>query len=250
MKLIALLRTLLFYVILSFVLVGYGLLVLCASFILPFKKYYWFVTRWPKIVMALARYTIGIKFQVRGADNISKEHPVIYLVKHQSTYETFFLPWYSPFPVVFVYKKSLERIPIFGWCLASLHNIPINRSNKREAMQQVLRTGSQRIAEGRSPVLFPEGTRVPVGQKGHYKAGGVRLAIHSKTPIVPVAHNAGVFWPKGSFIKYAGIVTFSFGPEIHAQAREANTVLAEVEQWIEQETQDLVQQAQNALHKR
>ncbi|NLP33241.1 MAG: 1-acyl-sn-glycerol-3-phosphate acyltransferase [Oligella ureolytica] len=202
---------------------------------LPLYKRYKFAVQWPRLQIYLAKIILGIRYEVKGKENIPTDRQVIYLIKHQSAYETLFMPWFTPYPVVLVYKKTLEYIPLFGWALASLNNIPIDRSKASEALRQVIRKGSQRIKEGRSPVLFPEGTRIPVGYKGRYKPGGVRLAMQSDTEIIPVAHNAGKLWPRNSFIKKPGLVTLSFGAPIKPAGRSSEEITAEVEHWIESE---------------
>lgn len=219
------------FVLLAFIL---GPLILLAR-PLPFNKRYRFAVQWPRLLIFLAKVILGIRYEVKGQENIPTDRQVIYLIKHQSAYETLFIPWFTPYPVVLVYKKVLEYIPLFGWALASLNNIPIDRAKASESLRQVLRKGSKRIAEGRSPVLFPEGTRTPVGHKGRYKPGGVRLAMHSKTDIIPVAHNAGKIWPGRSFTKRPGLVTISFGAPIKPEGRSSDDIAAEVEHWIESE---------------
>lgn len=209
------------------------LIVLARPF--PFAKRYRFAVLWPRLLIYLAKVVLGIRYEVKGQENIPTDRQVIYLVKHQSAYETLFLPWFTPFPVVLVYKKTLEYIPLFGWALGSLNNIPIDRAKASEALRQVLRMGAKRIKEGRSPVLFPEGTRTPVGTKGRYKPGGVRLAMHTQCDIIPVAHNAGKVWPRNAFIKKPGTVTLSFGPVISPGERSSDEIMAEVEHWIESE---------------
>ncbi len=102
-------------------------------------------------------------------------------------------------------------------------------------MQQVLSIGSQRIHAGHNPVLFPEGTRIPVGQKGRYQSGGARLAVHAGASVIPVAHNAGEVWPRNSFIKTPGLVTFSFGPPISSEGLTHDQLNRKVEAWIEGE---------------
>lgn len=227
-------RSLIYAICMILMTLVYGPLVLLAL-PLPLKLRYRFAVQWPRFLIFLAKVILGIRYEVRGKENIPTDRQVIYLVKHQSAYETLFLPWFTPFPVVFVYKKSLEYIPIFGWALASFRNIAIDRSKASEALRQVLRIGNKRIKEGRSPVLFPEGTRIPVGYKGRYKPGGVRLALHTQTEIIPVAHNAGRLWPRNAFIKKPGTITLSFGEPIVPGERPSEEIMAQVEQWIENE---------------
>ena len=200
-----------------------------------FLTRYKLAIQWPRFLVYLAKVILGIRYEVKGQENIPTDRQVIYLIKHQSAYETLFIPWFTPYPVVLVYKKTLEYVPFFGWVLASLNHIPIDRGRASESMRQVVRKGTKRIKEGRSPVLFPEGTRIPTGHKGRYKPGGVRLAMHSNTEIIPVAHNAGRLWPRNAFIKKPGTVTFSFGEPIKPNDRSCDEITAEVEHWIESE---------------
>ncbi|ETF01327.1 1-acyl-sn-glycerol-3-phosphate acyltransferase [Advenella kashmirensis W13003] len=201
---------------------------------LPFTWRYRYTVGWPRMVLWAAKILVGIKYETKGVHHIP-DAPVIYLSKHQSTYETMFFAWFLPRPACFVYKKELNYIPFFGWGLASLRNIAIDRKKGKNAMQQVMEIGTQRLAEGRAPVLFPEGTRIPPGQAGTYKLGGTRLAVHANTPIIPVAHNAGECWPKKPFVKKPGLVTISFGPPIEPAGRTPDEVMADVRTWIEGE---------------
>ncbi len=227
------LRALLFLVFQAITLIPFAL----GCFLLlpfPFKWRYRFTVGWPHLLMWGAKYILGIKWKIKGRENIPTT-PVVFLSKHQSAYETLLFPWFSPKPACFIYKKELNYIPFFGWGLASLRNIPINRSDRKGAMQQVLDIGSKRIREGHSPVLFPEGTRIPVGQKGRYQSGGARLAVHAGASVVPVAHNAGEVWPRNSFLKKPGLVTFSFGPPISSEGLTHDQLNRKVEEWIEGE---------------
>ncbi len=201
---------------------------------LPFIWRYRYTVLWPRMVLWAAKVLVGIRYKTKGTENIP-DAPIIYLSKHQSTYETMFFAWFLPRPACFVYKRELNYIPFFGWGLASLRNIAIDRKQGKNAMQQVMEIGTQRLAEGRAPVLFPEGTRIPPGLAGSYKLGGTRLAVHSDTPIIPVAHNAGECWPKKPFVKRPGLVTISFGPPIEPAGRAPDEVMAEVRAWIEGE---------------
>jgi 1-acyl-sn-glycerol-3-phosphate acyltransferase len=140
-----------------------------------------------------------------------------------------------PRELCFVYKKELHLVPFFGWGLALLQMIPINRSKGRDAFEQVIRLGQQRIDEGRWPILFPEGTRIAAGKTGRYKMGGALLASRTNTPVIPVAHNAGELWPRKAFIKKPGLVTVSIGPLIHPDGLTADQLNEKVKDWIEGE---------------
>ncbi len=227
------LRSVLFLLFQAVTVVPYA--ISCAFIIpFPFEFRYRYTIGWPRMTLWAAKVLIGIRYETRGEQHVPDE-PVIYLSKHQSTYETMFYAWYLKRPACFVYKKELNYIPFFGWGLASLNNIAIDRKKGKNAMMQVLEIGTRRLAEGRAPVLFPEGTRVPPGKTGAYKLGGARLAVHANVPIIPVAHNAGECWPKRPFTKKPGTIVFSFGPPIYPAGRPADEVMDEVRNWIEGE---------------
>lgn len=136
-------------------------------------------------------------------------------------------------PLVWVLKRELLWIPFFGWGLAVLNPIAINRKAGRHAMHQVVEQGTQRLNAGRWVVVFPEGTRVPPGTRGRYRAGGALLATESGYPVVPVAHNAGEYWAKGQFLKRPGTIRVVVGPLIQSRGRKPEEILAEAQDWIE-----------------
>jgi 1-acyl-sn-glycerol-3-phosphate acyltransferase len=171
---------------------------------------------------------------VKGFDNLP-DAPVILLSKHQSAWETIFYCWLMPRPMIFVFKKSLLYIPFFGWGLAMLRMIAIDRSRGREAMTQVIETGKQRLDDGQWVIMFPEGTRTAVGSQGKYKSGGAILAIGTDTPVVPIAVNSGDCWPRNAFIKKPGTITVSIGAPISPQGLTAGQLMEKVEHWIESE---------------
>jgi 1-acyl-sn-glycerol-3-phosphate acyltransferase len=173
-----------------------------------------------------------IDYQIEGLGNIPKNRPVIILSKHQSTWETFFLPLIFHAPAI-ILKRELLWIPFFGWGLAVTDPIAIDRGKQKSAMQQIINKGKQCLQKGRSILVFPEGTRIPFGQVGKYKLGGARLAVETHTPILPVAHNAGRFWPKGKFIKTPGTIRIVIGPLIETEGQKTEVVLEQVKSWIE-----------------
>ncbi|MEI2416820.1 lysophospholipid acyltransferase family protein [Orrella sp. JC864] len=193
---------------------------------------------WPRLAIWGAKVLCGIRWRVIGQENLP-DGPAILLSKHQSAWETLFFPSHMPRQVCFVYKKELHRVPFFGWGLALLRMIPIDRSRGRDAFEQVVASGLLRLQEGRWPILFPEGTRVPVGQAGRYKLGGARLAARTGAPIIPVAVNAGSCWARNAFIKRPGLVTVSIGPLIHPEGLTPEEINARVEGWIEGEMRRL-----------
>jgi 1-acyl-sn-glycerol-3-phosphate acyltransferase len=168
-----------------------------------------------------------------GAENIPST-PHVVLSKHSSTWETLALTQFFP-PLAYVAKKELLSIPFFGWGFALASPITIDRSAGTDAMQQIVAQGRERFRQGFWIVLYPEGTRIPPGRRSKYKTGGARLAIELGVPVLPIAHNAGYLWPKGLFGKHAGTLTVSVGKAIPSLGKDAQTLMAEVESWIEAE---------------
>jgi len=200
----------------------------------PYAKRYYLTSRWNVFVIWSARVICGIRYQVRGLENLP-DAPAILLSKHQSAWETIFYLIIMPRPLVFVFKKELTYIPFFGWGIALLRMIPIDRSKGRDAFAQVVVHGRKRLADGQWVIMFPEGTRIPVGQTGKYKQGGSRLAVETNTPVIPIAVNAGECWAKGSFIKKPGLITVSIGKPISPEGLTPAELSQRVENWIESE---------------
>ncbi|HTH43566.1 MAG TPA: lysophospholipid acyltransferase family protein [Oxalicibacterium sp.] len=227
------LRSLLFAVIMFVATVVWA----CVCFLVapfPYTTRYYVTSRWNMFIIWLAKVLCGIRYQVKGMENLP-DQPVILLSKHQSAWETIFLLWKMPRPLVFVLKKSLIYIPLFGWALALLRMIPIDRKNGKDAFAQVVREGVQRLKDGQWIIMFPEGTRIPVGQRGKYKGGGARLAVETQTPVVPIALNAGECWPRNAFIKKPGLITVSIGKPISPEGLNPVELMQLVENWIESE---------------
>lgn len=201
---------------------------------LPYNARYRATALWNVFIIWAAKVICGIRYEKKGFENFP-DSPVIVLSKHQSAWETIFLLMASPRPLVFVFKKSILYIPFFGWGIALLKMIPIDRSKGKDAFAQVVKIGRQRLADGQWVIMFPEGTRTPVGQKGNYKGGGTRLAIETDTPVIPIALNSGECWPKNSFIKRPGTITVSVGKPMYAEGMNATEFMAKVEEWIEAE---------------
>ncbi|MET3108151.1 1-acyl-sn-glycerol-3-phosphate acyltransferase [Oxalobacteraceae bacterium GrIS 2.11] len=233
MQSVLFLRSLLFAVLVTLLTIVWAFVCMLVA-PLPYNKRYWVTARWNVTVIWLAKVLCGIRYRVIGVENLPDE-PVILLSKHQSAWETIFYLMYMPRPLVFVFKKELHYIPFFGWGLALLRMIPIDRSKGKDAFGQVVVQGKKRLANGQWIIMFPEGTRIPVGQKGFYKGGGARLAIETKATVVPLAVNSGDCWPKNSFVKKPGLITVSIGKPISVEGKDAIQVMQEVEAWVESE---------------
>ena len=230
------LRSLIFLLLQIIITPVFALLALL-TFPLSRHMRYRIISQWAKLMLPLLHLVCGIRHEVRGVENIPKE-PCIVLCKHQSAWETLALQKIFP-PQVWVLKRELLRIPFFGWALALTSPIAIKRSDGKGAIKQLLKQGKERLAQGFCVVIFPEGTRIPFGQRGKYKIGGAMLAASSGVPVVPVAHNAGRLWGRNAFSKHPGLITMSIGKPIATQGRKAEEINAEVEAWIENEIQQL-----------
>jgi 1-acyl-sn-glycerol-3-phosphate acyltransferase len=232
-RFILFLRSLLFMLLMALATLVWA--PLCFLFApLPYHQRYWWTRRWNVFVIWAARVICGIRYEVRGMENLP-DAPAVILSKHQSTWETIFYLNIMPRPLVFVFKKSLTYIPFFGWGIALLRMIPIDRSRGRDAMAQIVAHGRKRLADGQWVIMFPEGTRSRVGSQGKYKVGGTRLAVETQTPVVPIAMNSGECWPRNAFIKKPGLITVSIGKPIAPDGMTAQELMEKVERWIESE---------------
>ena len=181
-------------------------------------------------------HLLGIRPKVIGIENMPQE-PCIILSKHQSAWETMTLQDYVPHGAycVFVLKKELLRVPFIGWGLGAMKMISIDRAAGKNALDQVVTQGRERLKQGFYVIIFPEGTRVAPGQKRRYKPGGAYLATRVGCKVVPVAHDSGELWPRQSFLKKPGTVTVSIGPACDATGLSEQEINARAENWIEGE---------------
>ena len=201
---------------------------------LPYNRRYFVTSRWNVFNIWAAKVICGMDYRIKGYENLPKT-PLIILSKHQSAWETIFLLCKLGNPLVYVFKKSLIYLPFFGWALGLMRMIPIDRSKGRDAFKDVVDIGKLRLADGQWIIMFPEGTRIAVGERGTYKSGGTRLAIETGVPVVPIAHNSGECWPKNSFLKRPGLITVSIGKPISSEGHTPESLLKMVETWIEDE---------------
>ena len=200
---------------------------------LPFKSRYAVISQWAKLNLWLLKLICGVSFKVEGRDKIPDE-PCIILCKHQSSWETLALQAVFP-PQVWVLKRELLWIPFFGWGLASLNPIAIDRNAGRKALNQVVEQGRDRLNNGAWVAIFPEGTRIPTGQIGKFGMGGTFLATETGYPVLPVAHDAGKAWPKHGFLKYPAEITLVIGDKIETTETKASALNKQVFQWMETE---------------
>ena len=229
-------RSALFALVLVLITPPYALVAL-ATFPLPRMTRYRIISGWSRLVVLMARAIVRIDWRVEGRENLPKR-PSVILAKHQSAWETLAFQLIFP-PQVLVLKRELLWIPLFGWGLALMSPIAIDRSRGVAALRAMARRGRDRLEQGFWVVVFPEGTRVAPGRSRAYHPGGAWLACAAGAPVVPVAHNAGLFWPRNAFLKRPGTVTVRIGPPIDAAHRDAETVNEIARKWIEEQQKAL-----------
>jgi 1-acyl-sn-glycerol-3-phosphate acyltransferase len=230
-------RSLIFHTVFALSCILYGCICLLAS-PFPLRIRYKVNQKWIAAMLIWCRFICHLDYQIEGLSHVKKIKSGIIMSKHQSAWETFFLS--SSFDqVAMITKKELLWVPFLGWCLALLSPIAINRKDTKSAMQQIIQQGKRCLETGRWVVIFPEGTRVPAGQIGTYRIGGARLSVETGYPIVPMAHNAGRFWPKKKFVISPGLIRVAFGPPIDPQGKTAEEVLELTKSWIENKVLEL-----------
>ncbi|MCW7537256.1 1-acyl-sn-glycerol-3-phosphate acyltransferase [Aquabacterium sp. A7-Y] len=232
------LRSLLYALWLAVTVMPWALAVLVVSIFLRGAPLYWMCVGWLRVAILGARWICGIRWRVRGMERLP-DGPAILLSKHQSTWETFAYPCLMPRPLSYVFKRELLYIPFFGWAIARLDMVHIDRSKRTEAWNKVAEQGRRFMEQGNWVIMFPEGTRTPRGGQGPYKAGGSRLAVATGAPVVPIAVTSARCWPRNAFIKRPGLVEVSIGSPIPTAGRDADEVMREVEAWIEAEMRRL-----------
>jgi 1-acyl-sn-glycerol-3-phosphate acyltransferase len=204
-----------------YLLLGTSALLWCtlSFFIAPFLRFparYRFINvYWCRCALWLTRVVLDIDVRITGAQHVPRQ-PCVILANHQSTWETFFLSAYFQ-PLSQVLKRELLYVPFFGWAMAMLRPIAIDRDNPKAALREVASKGDQLLKDGVWVLLFPEGTRVPFGQIGKFTRSGSSLAVNAELPVLPIAHNAGKFWPKEGWGKHAGVIDVVIGEPMYAQ---------------------------------
>jgi 1-acyl-sn-glycerol-3-phosphate acyltransferase len=231
-----LLRSAVFALALVLVTPPYAVVALLC-FPLPRLLRYRVISGWSRLVVRMAHGLCGIRWRIEGGEQLPSR-PAVILSKHQSAWETMAFQVIFP-PQSYLLKRELLWIPFFGWGLALMSPIAIDRSRGLAALRQLVRRGKERLAQGFWVVVFPEGTRVAPGVRRKYQLGGALLAEHSGAPVVPVAHNAGLLWPRNAFLKRAGVITVRIGPTIDSSGRDAATINALAEKWIEEQQRTL-----------
>lgn len=222
----------LFFIYILFSTPIVGILILAAT-PFSFELRYKIADVWINWLMFMLKLCCGLSCEVEGMENIPKDSAAIILSKHQSAWETIALRQFIS-PQTAVLKESLLHIPFGGWALATLKPIAINRSAQKEALKMLVEQGMARLQEGLFVLIFPEGTRVAPGDVKKFNAGGAILASKSGFPVIPLAHNAGEYWPRNSFLKYPGVIKVKIGPMILTAGKSAKEINIEAEEWINQ----------------
>lgn len=225
--------------------IPWTLAVLLVSLVASRNAAWWTAVSWFRVVMWGTRVILGVQFKVLGAEHLplGKTSAAVLLCNHQSTLETLLLPTLMPHPLAFVFKRELLKIPFFGWSMARLDMIHIDRESRTEAMKHVIEQGCRVLSHGTWVIMFPEGTRMPRGHKGTFQTAGTRLAVQAGAPVVPIAVASARCWPKDSFVKTPGLVTVSIGPAIASTGREPKALMREAESWIQAELRRIDPQA-------
>lgn len=233
----SLIRSLLHMAWMLLTVIPWGLTLVVISVWVRRTPLWWFAVNWFRLVIWGTRVILGIQVRVNGLENLPQGEtaPAILLSKHQSTLETLLLPTLMPRPLAFVFKRELLRIPFFGWSMARLDMIHIDRESRAAALKHVVAQGKVLLAQGTWIIMFPEGTRLARGQRGTYQTAGTRLAVETGAPVIPIAVSSGKCWPRTGFIKHPGTVEVSIGKPIPSVGREPKELMREVEAWIEAE---------------
>jgi 1-acyl-sn-glycerol-3-phosphate acyltransferase len=222
--------------------IPWGIYMVTASLWSNGTQMWWMAVRWLTwAVGPIGRAILGIEVRVTGFENLplGEKSPAVLLVKHQSTLETFLIPTLMPHPLAYVFKRELIFVPFFGWAMGRMDMIHIDRRLRAKAFSKVVEQGKRLLAQGIWIIMFPEGTRIPRGQKGDYKHGGTRLAVETGAPVIPIAVTSAKVWPRKAFIKRQGVVDVSIGKPIASQGRQPDELMREVEAWIEAEMRRL-----------
>jgi 1-acyl-sn-glycerol-3-phosphate acyltransferase len=210
----------------------YAIFFVVVGALLPWRARFTLARIWAGILLGALRLLCGLRYQVEGRENLPAEGACIALMKHSSAWETVAQAVILP-PQVWVLKRELTWIPFIGWGVRLLHCIAIDRGAGGAAVRQLIEQGSQRLDAGQWIVVFPEGTRMPPGETRRYGVGGAAVAAHTGRPIIPVAHNAGYFWPRRGLLKKRGCIRVVIGPPIRTEGRDAREINEEAQRFIE-----------------
>ena len=244
-KLILMIRSVLWHIWTATALVPLALGLLVCSPFMGWRFLYRFGQWWTNWSIYGLKWICGVHWRITGSENLPTDgSKTILLSKHQSAWETLSYLALSPTPLCFVYKKELHWVPFFGWAIARIQMIHIDRSQRAQAFKKVVEQGKRVMSENRWVIMFPEGTRIARGKVGQYKAGGTRLACETGAQVVPIAVSSARCWPRNSFVKYPGLIEISIGAPISSEGQTPDSLLGQVQSWIEAEMQRIDPPAQ------
>lgn len=223
-------RSLLFYVGYFFATIFISIVCMTVFWFIPLKRRFFIYSLWCRFVLFWLRVTCAVRYDIQGAENIPKS-PVVVLSTHQSSWETIYL-YYAISPVCPILKQELLKIPFWGWAMSLQKPIAIDRSKPREAGRSLLVQGKQRLLDGLSVVIFPEGSRSPAGTVKNISRGGAKLAVSANALALPVIHNAGDCWPAHTIMKKPGVIRVRIGEPILSEGKTASEVTEAYSQWL------------------
>jgi 1-acyl-sn-glycerol-3-phosphate acyltransferase len=234
---------------LVFTIIFYSWAILCGILLLPClflpRFFMSFLSKcWCRTVLWICEYILDLHVNIKDQEKLPQT-PVIFASKHQSAWETLTFPWILCDPSIAL-KRELLWIPLFGWYLKKDGMIPLSRAKGKgtQDLKRLIDKAEQAVKQGRSILIFPEGTRSKPGQKGHYQSGVASLYMHLKIPVVPIALNSGLYWPRRSFLKYSGIITVAFlDPIVPGLSRQ--DFMKKLENLIESKTNKLIQESRS-----
>ncbi len=237
------LRSALYLIWLVATVIPYATVVVIASIFIRGTPLYRMCAGWLWLATMGTRWICGVRWRIQGMERLpGADDPlsaVVLAPKHQSAWETFAFPALMSHPLSYVFKRELLYIPFFGWSMARLDMVHIDRSRRSEAWRKVAEQGKKFLGQGNWMIMFPEGTRSARGEQGEYKSGASRLAISAGVPIVPIAVTSARCWPRRTFLLRPGVIDISIGEPIPTQGRRPDELMKQVESWIEAEMRRL-----------
>ncbi|MCG8392463.1 MAG: 1-acyl-sn-glycerol-3-phosphate acyltransferase [Pseudomonadales bacterium] len=225
-------RSVLFFVLYNLAGIIHSFFCVLIGPFLPYKRRHRFVNLWTRVAMWLLQHLNGVRIRVEGRENLPAG-PYVVIANHQSSFETFYLQLLIS-PQATVLKRELLWLPFFGWGLALLKPIKIDRTKGSAALKSVLSQGKERLRDGIPVVIYPEGTRQAPGTLGKFNHGGAMLASQAGVPVVAISHNSGDCWPARSWMRLPGTITLRISPPISSEGKKAKQLTTEAERWIHQ----------------
>jgi 1-acyl-sn-glycerol-3-phosphate acyltransferase len=219
------------------------LVVALPTFFMPYTGVLWVAKTWGRVNLWLLRVIAGVNFEIRGREKIP-HGPMIVASKHQSAWETFALLHLFDSPT-FIMKRELQWIPIFGWLTIKGRMVSVNRGAGAQALRDMTERARVELSRGRQLIIFPEGTRRPVDAEPRYKYGVAHLYAEEGVPVLPVALNSGLFWPRRTFLRHPGTVVVEILDPI-PPGKEKDVFARELQEKLESATQRLVREANGA----